>query len=140
MVWFDGLYWSAIAVGYGSEMIFGRLDPDFLWIDIISLGVMAVLWYMIAQRASNIFKWIFAVLAIFSASMYGLAFVTSGFGIEFLDGIWQDMSSPEQWVAGVVHLLDLCGVSCLFLKSSQIWFESNGNIVAEADHLTDIFK
>ncbi|MEP2103858.1 MAG: hypothetical protein ABJP02_17165 [Parasphingorhabdus sp.] len=120
MIWFDWLYWSAILVNLFGEVFFNGLDPEIILTDIIVLGFMGFVWYMIAQRANNIFRWIFTVLTFIGVGFFGLAFLA----YNFEPGLIDDVSSVELWFSGIPCALELSAVICLFLERSQDWFES----------------
>ncbi len=46
---------------------------------------MGLIWYFIARRANNIFRWIYAVLAFVGIGLYGWGVIVSAFEFEFLD-------------------------------------------------------
>lgn len=120
MIWFDWLYWSAILVNFFGEVFFNGLDLEIILTDIIVLGFMAFVWYMIAERANNIFRWLFTILTFIGCGFFGLALLA--YTIEL--GVVDDVPSTELWFSGISCALELCAVICLFLERSQDWFES----------------
>lgn len=140
IIWFDWLFWSAIFVSYVGEYFLDKSALDVSWVEILYFGLAGLFWYFIAQRASNILKWIYAVLAIAAIGIYGLVVIASAFQFEFLGDTELSMSVPELALGGVVNFLSVGAAICLFLKPSNIWFRSNGRIVKNDDQLSDVFK
>ncbi len=122
IIWFDWLYWSAIFVNFVEEVVFNSLDPESILQSMVVLGFMVFVWYMIARRANNIFRWIFAVLTFIGCGFFSLALLA----FNFEAGFAYDVSPVELWFSGISYALELCGVICLFLERSQDWFESTG--------------
>lgn len=142
IVWFDWLFWSSVILGYMGDGYFDRKAIAFALLlgEVIGLGIIGVVWYYISQRANNVLKWIYTVLAFGGVGLFGLAIIASTFEIEFLGNIWRGLSIPELALGGFINILSAVAATCLFLKPSRVWFESKGRLGNDGDHLSDIFK
>ena len=140
IIWFERLFWSSVFASYLGDRLLDETILYSIWIEIILLSLMASVWYLIARRANNILKWIYAVLAFVGMGLFGLVVIASVFEAEFLDNESLAMSGAEIAFGCVTNILSAGAAICLFLRPSRIWFESKGKVVGDSDHLLDVFK
>ncbi|MEL6874019.1 MAG: hypothetical protein AAGM33_00940 [Pseudomonadota bacterium] len=140
IIWFERLFWISVFASFVSDLDTEGSLFELLLIELIAIGLMFLVWDMIARRANNVFKWIYSVLAVVGLGIYTLAVSAHALGMEILGGLLLEMTGPELVAGGVANILSFSAATCLFLKPSRIWFQSGGRAVQNSDKLSDVFE
>lgn len=127
IIWFDWLFWTSLALGLVSLAVSWPTlaadlegDPDLQTIGIGAIiifvalgnGISILLWFFISQKASNVARWIYSVLA--------------GFGVLAAFVNWDIMSMLEIVLGLILAAMSLATIIVLFLPPSNAWFRNRG--------------
>ncbi|SIO18831.1 hypothetical protein SAMN02745824_3276 [Parasphingorhabdus marina DSM 22363] len=140
IIWFERLFWISAFVSFATDLDTEGSLFEIVLINAVFFGLLFLLWDLIARRASNVFKWIYSVLAFLGLGFFLLAMAAKGLGSEMLGGIFLQMTGPDLVVSAVANILSFGAAICLFLKPSQIWFRSKGAVIQNGDQLSDVFE
>jgi len=124
---FNRLFWASIVLGllylaYAWATLFegtedlGEMGPFFGGVVIFSLvigyGISFLLWFLIWEKASNVARWIYAVLT-------GLGAALGVLGLSELP--WEEIAASF-----VMTAVQIAGVVFLYLPDAAEWFETGG--------------